>query len=129
MPLLKGESTAAPHESLFWRFSPQHAARSGNYKLVQFGDAPPKVFDLSKDIGEKNDLAASKPEVLKDLQAKYDAWNAKNVKPLWNQKSKFDENIAGDNAQESPKMSKQGRPRAERRQEKRAAKSGAATQS
>jgi len=36
LPHLKGENTAAPHETLAWRFGPQKAIRRGNWKLVDF---------------------------------------------------------------------------------------------
>jgi arylsulfatase A-like enzyme len=115
MPLLLGESSTAPHDALYWRYSPQRAVRSGNYKLVQFGHAPTKLFDLSSDIGEKNDLAAAKPQVVAELESKYAAWNAKNMPPRWHQKSKFEDNVSSDEAQKSPKAARQERPRVRRR--------------
>ena len=37
----------------------------------------------SDDIGEAKDLAAAMPDKVKELQAKWDAWNKDNVAPLW----------------------------------------------
>jgi hypothetical protein len=45
------------------------------------GSGSPELYDLSKDIGEKNNLAASQPEKVKQLQAKWDAWSAEQVPP------------------------------------------------
>ncbi|MFA7003289.1 MAG: sulfatase, partial [Verrucomicrobiia bacterium] len=38
---------------------------------------------LAADIGETKDLAAEQPDKLKELQSKWDAWNATLVPPLW----------------------------------------------
>jgi arylsulfatase A-like enzyme len=95
MPYLSGEKTDAPHDALYWRFGEQMAIRMGNYKLVKYdsnadtntGRKQPataaKLYDLSADIGETNDLIAKMPDKAKELQGKWDAWNASNVKPLW----------------------------------------------
>jgi arylsulfatase A-like enzyme len=96
LPLLTGKSEEAPHQTLYWRFSPQKAIRDGNDKLVIFGSDPPKLFDLSSDIGEKHDLAGEKPERARELKAKLDAWEAQLHKPLWKQKGKFEEGMEVD---------------------------------
>jgi arylsulfatase A-like enzyme len=86
LPHLKGEVAAPPHDTLYWRFGNQMAIRHGNYKLVQGAGAMQRMlFDLTADIGEKNDLTAAKPDVVKDLTARYDAWNATLVAPNWGQ--------------------------------------------
>ena len=43
LPHLRGEATAAPHESLYWRFGPQKAVRKGNWKLVDWRDFDTKI--------------------------------------------------------------------------------------
>lgn len=96
LPFLAGEKTGPPHDALYWRFGQQMAIRAGDYKLVRYDpmadtDAAkqknqPKgarLYNLSKDIGEANDLAAALPDKVKELQAKWDAWNQSNVPPLW----------------------------------------------
>ncbi|MBC7853079.1 MAG: sulfatase [Pirellulaceae bacterium] len=85
LPHLLGEVTTPPHDALYWRFGEQTAIRSGNHKLVMArgGSGDWELYDLAADIGETKDLAADKPAVAKDLLAKYDAWNAQNIKPLW----------------------------------------------
>ena len=50
--------------------------------------APPNLViiladDMDADRTELHDLAAAQPEKVKDMQAKWDAWNATLVKPLW----------------------------------------------
>jgi hypothetical protein len=72
------------------------AIRVGGFKLVRYdrnadtlaggrsaGVTAPKLYNLAKDIGEANDLATSMPDKVTHLQARWDAWNATLVKPLW----------------------------------------------
>jgi hypothetical protein len=37
----------------------------------------------ASDIGEKNDLAAKKPEKVRELSAAWNKWNAELIDPLW----------------------------------------------
>ena len=84
LPHLTGEKTSPPHEALYWRFGPQFAIRMGNYKLVKAtGIDQPQLFDLAADIGETQDLSGAKPEVVKDLTARYEEWNKTLDKPRW----------------------------------------------
>jgi arylsulfatase A-like enzyme len=84
LPHLRGVKTSPPHDALYWRFGPQMAIRAGNYKLVKAaGIDGPQLFDLAADIGESKDLSADKPEVVKDLSARYAAWNGTLEKPRW----------------------------------------------
>jgi hypothetical protein len=41
------------------------------------------LFDLAKDIGEQNDLAAREPAKLKEVQAVYDNWDKQMVPAKW----------------------------------------------
>ncbi len=96
LPFLIGEKTGAPHDALYWRFGQQMAIRVGDFKLVRYdlnadtltgrrnqGVTPSRLYNLREDIGETKDLAAGMPEKVKELQAKWDAWNTANAKPLW----------------------------------------------
>jgi arylsulfatase A-like enzyme len=86
LPHLEGKVTTPPHDSLYWRFGDQMAIRHGNLKLVQGRGANSRMlFDLAADIGEQKDLAGQRPEVVKDLAARYDAWNATLEAPRWGQ--------------------------------------------
>jgi arylsulfatase A len=78
-PLLSGEAGAKPPHAVFFYFRGLNleAVRSGSWKLhlavpAKKGAAAPsgpQLFDLAKDIGETNDLAAANPEIVKQLQA------------------------------------------------------------
>ncbi len=96
LPLLSGQKTGTPHDALYWRFGQQMAIRAGDYKLVRYdknadtltgksnqGITAAKLYNLANDLGETKDLAATMPDKVTELQAKWDAWDAGNVKPLW----------------------------------------------
>jgi arylsulfatase A-like enzyme len=96
LPFLNGEKTGAPHDALYWRFGQQMAIRRAEYKLVRYDSnadtrtgarnqpvTAAKLYRLSADSGEAKDLAAAMPDKVQELQAKWDAWDATLVKPLW----------------------------------------------
>ncbi len=83
LPHLTGAASGRPHQTLYWRIDGMWAVRDGDWKLVhgQAGKEPPELFDLAKDLGEKNNLAATNPEKVKELQARWDAWNLQQANP------------------------------------------------
>ncbi len=89
LPYLASDNAGAPHEALYWRFGPQKAVRKGRWKLADWRDFTAKrnsgwqLFDLENDVGEKVDLAAAHPEVVAELSAAWQAWDRRNVHPLW----------------------------------------------
>lgn len=86
LPYLQNKVTAPPHETLYWRFGQQMAIRHGNYKLVKaVGNDRPELYDLAADIGESKELSQAKPDIYKDLTARYDAWNKTLAEPRWGQ--------------------------------------------
>lgn len=84
LPYLEGKKLEPPpHEALYWRFGPQLAMRRGDWKLVQYDKTGLHLYNLKEDIGEQNDLAAKRPELVRELKQAWDRWNAGNVPPLW----------------------------------------------
>jgi arylsulfatase A-like enzyme len=83
LPYLSGANDATIHETLYWRFGPRRGVRSGEWKLHWNGEQTPRLYNLSKDIGEANDLAAAHPDVAQRLRASWDAWDAQLMKPRW----------------------------------------------
>lgn len=69
LPFLTGQKQGRPHEQLFWRAGAKHAARVGDWKLVQVRGGETELFNLKDDISEQTDLAAREPAKLKELQA------------------------------------------------------------
>ncbi|MAI42903.1 MAG: hypothetical protein CMP95_10620 [Gammaproteobacteria bacterium] len=82
VPHLNGSDSGIPHNKLFWRSGSIWAAREGDWKLIYAGSRY-WLYDLSKDIGEKLNLAGSHKEVVQRIKASYDKWNTTNVEPLW----------------------------------------------
>ena len=89
LPFLNGEKSGSPHDALYWRFGDQMAIRFGDYKLVRYDSnadsntgarnqpvTAAKLYNLAADIGETKDLSSAMPDKFKELQAKWDAWNA-----------------------------------------------------
>lgn len=67
LPTLLGKKQKS-HDYLFWRYQSKRALRKGNWKLVQTGKGKPiELYDLSKDIGEENDVAKQHPKLVKSL--------------------------------------------------------------
>jgi len=82
VPALKAE--AYDRGPIYWHFphysnhgyqSPNGAIRSGRYKLIEYYEnGTVQLFDLEDDIGERKDLAKSKPEVARKLKKMLHDW-------------------------------------------------------
>lgn len=84
LPVLTGASGKATHPTLYWDIpATGQAVADGDLKLVLPKNAKPQLFDLSKDVGEKHDLADQRPDDVKRLTALLEDWRKGNVKPLW----------------------------------------------
>src|SRR5581483_3176815 len=100
MPLLRGGRLRA--RPLYWHYphysnqggEPASAIRSGDWKLIEFlKDGRRELFDLRRDIGEKVNLAESRPDVARRLAAELDGWRKRsgaampqrnpNADPAW----------------------------------------------
>jgi arylsulfatase A-like enzyme len=82
VPLLEQKATLDRNE-LYWHYphygnqgtTPSGAIRQGDLKLIEyFEDGRVELFDLSTDIGEQRDLAAERPEKVKELREKLARW-------------------------------------------------------
>lgn len=75
LPTLLAQKGQQQHDYLYWEFHEQggrQAVRKGNWKLVCYQVQDPakmktELYDLSKDLGELNNLASLYPEVVKEL--------------------------------------------------------------
>lgn len=77
------EGKPSPHEDILINVEAfRGAVRKGNWKLVKVALLPGKteLFDLSKDPGEKNNLADQHPDIVRDLESLLLAY-AKEQKP------------------------------------------------
>jgi arylsulfatase A len=76
LPTLSGKA-ASPHPALYFEYGKFSGARMGRHKIVRAGPtAAFQLYDLSVDIGESKDLAATKPDVLSRLLQARDEWLA-----------------------------------------------------
>ena len=85
--LLMSDNASLPDRMLYWAFSrqlgdpnsgvigvTQQAGRIGKWKALRMKkDAPVELYDLSKDPGEANDVAAQNPAIAADFAARFDA--------------------------------------------------------
>ncbi|MEO0963769.1 MAG: sulfatase-like hydrolase/transferase [Planctomycetota bacterium] len=82
MPYLLGSKIGPPHEMLFWQRN-HAAARSGAWKLHQRNkpDQPTtyELYDLNKDLGEKNNVIDQYPDVAERLKQGLADWQSKNA--------------------------------------------------
>ncbi len=81
VPTLRGKGVQSRHACMYWEwplynwrkkaYDPNglmQAVRSGRWKLVRHRRSQPwELYDLSQDLGEENDLAGSRPEVVARL--------------------------------------------------------------
>ena len=80
-PFLTGQKTTAPHDALFFSINGLGAVRSDRWKLVLATDGTPELFDLSRDLAEKNNLAPAQPDRVKALREKWQAWHSRLPAP------------------------------------------------
>jgi arylsulfatase A len=67
VPELTGKQQAK-HPYMFWSFGKNHAVRMGKWKAIGTADKM-RLFDLSNDIAEDEDLAATHPEKVQQIAA------------------------------------------------------------
>ena len=82
LPFLSGKVDGSPHDVLFWSNGPNVAIRKGHWKLVKSYDNV-RLFDLSDDLGEENNLAETRPEIVEQLEADLLQWKSQMAKPAW----------------------------------------------
>lgn len=73
-PILRGEK-ASPRQTMFWKRRNDMAARVGKWKWLDSAKGK-GLYDLSEDIGEKNDLSDRMPEKAAELRSAFNQWLA-----------------------------------------------------
>ena len=93
-PILKSDKGEVKREAIYWHYPhysnqggfPGGAIRIGNYKLVErYEDGNTHLYDLSKDLGESNDIADSNQDKVTIMKKKLHDWykevDAKFLRP------------------------------------------------
>lgn len=73
--LISGGKSDLDRETLIWHFphyrhapGPYSIIRKGDWKLIKFWEGIYELYHLEDDLGEENNLAESKPELVKELE-------------------------------------------------------------
>ncbi len=109
-PFVTGRNSEAPNPTLFWRAGVNFAVRDGQWKMLVMNKAPSgdeadksgapimpdgvqarvgpegqhtMLYDLSNDLGELRNVASDNSDVVVDLRAKLETWNASLTEPGW----------------------------------------------
>lgn len=86
LPYLNGENLGSPHDAIYLRMFDKgaYAVRSGDMKLVIDGkDSTPQLYNLSQDLGEKQNLAEKMMAELNALDQKRIRWDSELIEPLF----------------------------------------------
>jgi len=86
IPYLKGEKQGRPHQTLYVRkFDDDlYSVRDGDFKLVtKKKNSVKELYNLSKDLGEENDLASELPEEVKRLDSLRQNWDSQLIDPIF----------------------------------------------
>ena len=84
LPLIRGETTRAPHDALYWVWGARKAIRRGPLKALSHdGGKSWQLYNLVQDIGEAADLADKRPRLLQDLVAQHGKWEGTLIPQQW----------------------------------------------
>jgi arylsulfatase len=70
-------------QPLFWEHEGNRAVRSGRWKLVSAYPKEWELYDMTVDRVERNDLAVSRPDLVRTLGTAWDAWAARAGVDPW----------------------------------------------
>ncbi|MBL7649952.1 MAG: sulfatase [Candidatus Hydrogenedentes bacterium] len=81
-PLLRDPAAALGRKDFQWHYphyyfntTPVSAFRHGDWKLIEYyEDGRKELYNIKDDLSETTDLAAANPEIVKDLEARLQAW-------------------------------------------------------
>lgn len=86
-PLLRKEKDVLARDALYFHFPQDHhinsmgpsgSVRVGNFKLVEaYGNGKVELYNLRRDIGEKNDLSETIPAKTRELKRLLHDWHIK----------------------------------------------------
>jgi arylsulfatase len=74
LPALRGQPST--DHTLYWEHTGNAAIRRGHWKLVREYPKPWELYDMATDRAETTDLAALRPNIVRELVAQWDTWAA-----------------------------------------------------
>jgi len=83
LPFLKNKNQGNPHEILFWRKGEALAVRENNWKLIRLQNYGSRLYNLSSDPAESEDLSFSDQQMAERLLIKLNQWEGNQIPPLW----------------------------------------------
>jgi arylsulfatase len=77
------ENKPIERDAIYWEHEGNAAVRAGDLKLARVGrEGAWELYDMKTDRAELRNLAPEKPDMVKELSAKWEAWAIRtNVKP------------------------------------------------
>jgi arylsulfatase A-like enzyme len=90
LPFIQNKKNQNPHQQLVWRKDAAAAIRYNQYKLIMVNGVGEKLYDLSKDSKEENDIKNKKPLVYSKLKVDFNNWEKDKKKPLWTEGAIWD---------------------------------------
>lgn len=86
IPYLTGKKKDVPHQQIYLRKfdGNRYAIRQGAYKLIiPWRGAPPQLYNLENDIGEKDNIASKYPERVRELNDLRKQWDSELIDPIF----------------------------------------------
>lgn len=84
MAYISGERKGPVHDVLYWRINHRWAIRNNEWKLLSNEEKGPNLlFNISEDKSESINLYEEYPEVVKELEGKYQAWSKQMGPKKW----------------------------------------------
>ena len=81
LPILTG-GKRKPHDALFWQYGQGKAVRTGDWKLVKFGDSDWELYNLKEDRTELNNLVKQHPQKVSQMSALFQQWREECVRQI-----------------------------------------------
>jgi len=76
VPLLR-EGKRQGHDALFWEHEGNRAVRQGEFKLVSRHPDRWEIYNMEDDRTEMKDLSKDRPDLAREMVARYDSWAAR----------------------------------------------------